>query len=207
MVSGLSALGFAPNAPATGQPICKPVTPRPFNGTLHPLCFQYISLPLFPSWLNGNPLIRFAFIRLRALSSPTGGYTPTQGPPWRKGSIVYQPPAPARRATPFRPPRSSSPAKGFEQGFFLFLGELRERVEGGEVAAQRGGGEACKHFGGEPMVAGPASGEQDERADAAQNNLHAESNQHGHAGLALATHLAEFEFSRKAQRRPIGDGK
>jgi hypothetical protein len=76
MVSGLSALGFAPNAPATGRPVCKRVTPRPSNGTLHPLCFQHTCLPSFPSCLNRNSSIPFPFMLLQATPSPTGGYTP-----------------------------------------------------------------------------------------------------------------------------------
>jgi hypothetical protein len=76
MVSGLSALGFAPNAPATGQPVYKPVTPRPFNGNSYPLSFQYISRPSSPSLSNGTAFISFIFIALRTLSTATGGYTP-----------------------------------------------------------------------------------------------------------------------------------
>jgi hypothetical protein len=76
MVSGLSALGFAPNAPTTGQPVCKPVTPEHSNGNSYPLSFQYISRPSFSSSLNGNPPILFLFTPLQATSSPTGGYTP-----------------------------------------------------------------------------------------------------------------------------------
>jgi hypothetical protein len=77
MVSGLSALGFAPNAPATGQPVYKPVTPRPFNGNSYPLSFQYISRPSSPSLSNGTAFISFIFIALRTLSTATGGYTPS----------------------------------------------------------------------------------------------------------------------------------
>jgi hypothetical protein len=120
MVSGLSALGFDPNAPATGHSVCKPVTPRPFDGNLYLLSFQYICRPSFPSWLNGNPPILFPFIPLRTLSSPTGGYTP----------LVYPEPSVGSRAVRFRLPCSSSAAKGFEEGFFLFLSELGERIEG-----------------------------------------------------------------------------
>jgi hypothetical protein len=40
-----------------------------------------------------------------------------------------------------------SAAEGFDQCFFLFLGELGERVEGGEIAAEPGGGEASEGFG------------------------------------------------------------
>src|SRR5467141_3371270 len=72
---------------------------------------------------------------------------------------------------------TTSTAKRLDQGFFLLLGEVGERVEGSEISAERRGGEACKHFGGEPGVASPAAGKQDERADRAQNNLHAESDQ------------------------------
>jgi hypothetical protein len=80
MVSGLSALGFAPNAPATSQPVCKRVTLTLSNGNSYPFSFQHISRPSFPSWLNGNPSIFLPFIPLRALSSPTGGYTPLLSP-------------------------------------------------------------------------------------------------------------------------------
>jgi hypothetical protein len=76
MVSGLSALGFVPNTPATGQPVCTLVTPTLFNGNSYPFSFQYISRPSPPSWLNGNPPIFFSFIPLQATSLPTGGYTP-----------------------------------------------------------------------------------------------------------------------------------
>jgi hypothetical protein len=76
MVSGLSALGFDPNAPATGQSVCKPVTPEHSNGNSYPFYFQYICQPSFPSCLNGNPPILFPFIPLQATSSPTGGTPP-----------------------------------------------------------------------------------------------------------------------------------
>jgi len=87
MVSGLSALGFAPNAPATGQPVCKLVTPTLSNGNFYPLSFQYIYHPSFPLWINGNAPILFPFIPLQTFSSPSGGYTPslTQRRPWREG--------------------------------------------------------------------------------------------------------------------------
>ena len=77
MVSGLPALGFAPNAPATGQPVCKPVTPTLSSGNSYPLSFQYICRLSFPSRSNGAPLISFIFIALRTPSIATGGYTPS----------------------------------------------------------------------------------------------------------------------------------
>jgi hypothetical protein len=80
MVSGLSALGFAPNAPATGHPVCKRVTPTLSNDNSYPLSFQYICNPSLPSRLNRNAPILFPFILLQATSSPTGGYTPSPSP-------------------------------------------------------------------------------------------------------------------------------
>jgi hypothetical protein len=80
MVCGNSALGFRPNAPATGHPVCTLVTPTLPNGSSYPFSFQYISRPSFSSWLNGNPSIFFRFIRLQATSSPTGGHIPIPCP-------------------------------------------------------------------------------------------------------------------------------
>jgi hypothetical protein len=77
MVSGLSALGFVPNAPATAQPVCILVTPTLSSGNCYPFSFQYILRPSFPSRLNGNPPILFRFIFLRTVFPPTGGYTPS----------------------------------------------------------------------------------------------------------------------------------
>jgi hypothetical protein len=77
MVSGLPALGFVPNAPATAQPVCILVTPTLSSGNPYPFSFQYILRPSFPSRLNGNPPILFRFIFLRTMFPPTGGYTPS----------------------------------------------------------------------------------------------------------------------------------
>jgi len=86
MVSGLSALDFAPNAPATGQPVCRLVTPALSNGNSYLFSFQHILRPSFPSCLNGNPPILFPFSPLQPLSSPTGGYTPLPRAFFTKGS-------------------------------------------------------------------------------------------------------------------------
>ena len=37
--------------------------------------------------------------------------------------------------------------------------------------------------------------------------MRTEGNEHGHAGLTLAAHLAEFELARKIERGPVGDGE
>jgi hypothetical protein len=95
MVSGLSALGFAPNAPATGHPVCKLVIPVPSNGNSYPFSFQSLANHSSPSSSNGAPLISFIFIALRTLSTATRGYTPsfTQSPPrWAKGLFFSRPP-------------------------------------------------------------------------------------------------------------------
>jgi hypothetical protein len=77
MVSGLSALGFGPNAPTTGHSVCKLVTPAPSNGISYPFSFQSLANHSSPSSSNGAPLISFIFIAPRTLSIATGRYTPS----------------------------------------------------------------------------------------------------------------------------------
>src|SRR6266852_5554569 len=67
------------------------------------------------------------------------------------------PPDGARtRSKAARAIRTASSAQRFDQGFFLFFREMRQRVERGEVSAQRGGGEKGERLGGEPRISRPA---------------------------------------------------
>lgn len=93
-----------------------------------------------------------------------------------------------------------------DQGFFLFFGEGGEGIKRGSVTRDCRGGEKRKYFRGKPRIAGPAAHKEDGGADTAQKNLRAKTDDRGHAGLALAAHLAEIELARKGQRGPVGDG-
>ena len=68
---------------------------------------------------------------------------------------------------------AASAAERFEQAFFLFLGELGERVEGSKITGQSGGGKSSEGFGREPRIACPAAGKKNHGTDATKDDLHA----------------------------------